>query len=73
MHNELQTRMSLVLSKYESIEDITELILLLEKEFNVKYSEEDILNYYTNITDLEIENRKIDYGYFNEYTEFNLE
>lgn len=69
MNKTLETQISLVLSKYENIKDNTELISLLEKEFNVKYSEEDILNYYLCITDLEIENSKIHYGYFNEYSE----
>jgi hypothetical protein len=73
MHNDLETKLSLVLSKYENIKDSTELLYLLNKEFNTKYNEEDLLNYYLCVTDLEIENNKIDYGYFPEYTEFNFE
>lgn len=61
------------MSKYKSIKDVTELLYLLEKEFNTKYNEEDILNYYLCITDLEIESNKINYGYFDEYTEFSIE
>lgn len=72
--NNLKTEISLVLSKYNDIEDVTELITLLNKEFNKNYSEEDLLNYYVNLTELEIENRKINnYGHFYEPGELNFE
>lgn len=63
----LQTEIALVLSKYEDIEDVPKLIELLKKEFNKSYSDADLLNYYVNLTDLEIENRRVEnYGYFDE-------
>lgn len=71
MDKTLQTQISLVLSKYEDIEDDTELISLIEKEFKVTYTKEDIFNHYVSLTELEIANREIEiYGHFNEYTEF---
>ena len=61
--NNLKTEISLVYLKYKSIKDISELIFLLKKEFNHEYSHEDILNFDVSMTDLEIANRTIDYGY----------
>jgi len=62
----LKTEISLVLSKYQDVEDVTKLISLLNKEFNKNYSEQDLLNCYIDLTELEIENRKINYGHFYE-------
>lgn len=67
--NNLETQLSLLLSKYKSIKDNSELLYLLNKEFDTKYTEEDLFNYYTSITELEIENNKINYGYFSEYSD----
>ena len=61
--NNLKTEISLVYLKYKSIKDISELIFLLKKEFNHEYNHEDILNFDVSMTDLEIANRTIDYGY----------
>ena len=61
--NNLKTEISLVYLKYKSIKDISELIFLLKKEFNHEYNHEDILNFDVSMTDLEIDNRTIDYGY----------
>ena len=67
--NNLQDQISLLMSKYEDIKDVNELIYLLNKEFKTNYNNEDLLNYYISLTELEIANREIDYGYFNEYNE----
>lgn len=61
--NNLKTEISLVYLKYKSIKDISELIFLLKREFNHEYNHEDILNFDVSMTDLEIANRTIDYGY----------
>lgn len=67
--NSLKTEVDLVLSKYKSIKDRSELIYLLNKEFDKKYSEDDLLNLEIEMTNLEIDSRIIDYyGYFRNHS-----
>lgn len=71
MNNTLKTQISLLLSKYENIETVEELISLLNKEFKTNYNDKDLLNHYTSLTELEIANREIyTYGHFNECEEY---
>lgn len=59
----LKTEISLVYLKYKNIKDVSELIYLLKKEFNHEYNHEDILNVDVSMTDIEIANKTIEYGY----------
>ena len=63
----LNTEISLVLSKYENlISTDQELLDFIYKEFNKKYTKEDLLNIHIPMTELEIENKMIEsYGDFN--------
>lgn len=59
----LKDKISSIRLKYKFIKDSNELIYLLKKEYKIEYEKENILD----LTELEIENSKINYGYFNEY------
>lgn len=67
MQSNLEVQVSLVLSKYRDVKDSAELIYLLNKEFNIQYSQDDLLSLHVDLTELEIADRTIEaYGNFTE-------
>ena len=65
----LKTEISLIYFKYKEVKDNNELISLLNEEFGKQYSLDDIINLDISMTENEIANKIINYGYNLEYKE----